>query len=581
MPPRVIVFTGQTGVNIAGALEKLKACLHARRLTCRVLKIDPQMRLQHLSRFPDDPNRMLIGMGSGLQFLLSYPKDYLRGLWIAALDATLAGLDPSCDVAFLTFHAIAYHTISREFFSPVNVAELGRQLLDRGLRVETVITLIDDVYDVISRLRAPGQLFDLGPLLGADRSLRSWLVAHFELLRLFDWRAQEILASEELARQVGAPHYVLATKHPVEVGDALIATNKVPVYLSHPILEIRRLQQVGNRETARAAIEEIQALSLRLVDSARLVPVMPTTIDELRTATQDGISVPQLTERWPYFVGRALHVPPPADAPANPLDAPGAWETLSSDPAAAAAISTSLTLMNDWIAMQIGARDRKLIEQSKAVIVYRPYFNGALSKGIMAELDHRNSLIAFGVAAEGARRCVVFSPPYDLAQFRVNSLVDALASQTQSATAERWRSGTLQAMSRILLEHPGIMEAFGRGEPPTAAVQEVLEQRFGVVFNEIQNRYGTLGGERQPMWRLEAHRKWQEMTHAAATRDPVREALRPGDVYCERQASVDDVARLAEDTIGLPARDDREGPGRPGRLIASMPLSTRSAANSG
>ncbi len=74
------------------------------------------------------------------------------------------------------------------------------------------------------------------------------------------------------------------------------------------------------------------------------------------------------------------------------------------------------------------------------------------------------------------------------------------------------------------------------------------------MFTEIRNRYGTLGGERQPMWRLEAQRRWQEITHAAAVRDPIREALRPGDVYAQREVSVDDGARLAEDALGLPAR---------------------------
>ncbi len=118
MPPRVIVFTGQTGVNIAGALDRLAAHLQARHLTCQTLKVDPQMRLRHLERFPGDPNRTLIDMESGLQFLLSYPKDYLRSLWVAALDAALAGADPSRDVILLTFHAIAYHTISREFSPP-------------------------------------------------------------------------------------------------------------------------------------------------------------------------------------------------------------------------------------------------------------------------------------------------------------------------------------------------------------------------------------------------------------------------------------------------------------------------------
>ena len=50
-----------------------------------------------------------------------------------------------------------------------------------------------------------------------------------DLLLLLHWRSTEIFASEQIATVIGAPHYVLATKHPLSVAHDLVSTDKRPL----------------------------------------------------------------------------------------------------------------------------------------------------------------------------------------------------------------------------------------------------------------------------------------------------------------------------------------------------------------
>jgi len=546
---KVILFTGQAGVNIGGALGKLAERVRASGSTCQVLKVEPQMIQRHLELHPGDPNNGLIRSDSGMQYLLVYPKDYLRGLWKMALEATLLVADAGVEYVFLAFHAISYHTKSREFFSTTDHLHLLRVMEGRKLRIEKIITLIDDVYDVIRRLRAPGHVFDLGPIFRARRTLAYWLSTHLELMRLFDWRAEEILASEELARHIDSPHYVLATKHPVDVAFALVATDKIPVYLSHPISEIRRMQREGLHEFATRVIDEIQALSERLIASDCVVPFLPTTIDELIIRRHAGGLIPEVEDRWPYRSDRALHMPPPNEAPVNPLDPLDVWPDLRTDPGAVATIGGSLEVMTDWVLAQISSRDRKLVEQSKVLVAYRPYYNGVQSRGVTAEIDHRNSLVHFGGAAEGERRVITLSLPEDLVRFRVNRLVEEVARQGSTAGGERLGPEILAQVKDALMEHTGILNAFREGRANAEAVEELLEDRFGIVFREIQNRYGALAGERQPMWRVETRQKWEDVAKGVILLDPMRDMKQVGDSYEERQASIEEFVAFVEERV--------------------------------
>lgn len=544
---KLYLVTGQPGVNIAGALEKVKAQIQTAGTSCQILKVDPEMIVEHLANYPEDPHKDLIASEVGLQYLLVYPKDYVRSLWVRALNHTLQRIEHSRDFILLSFHAISYHTKSREFFSTIDTSELDANLKIHDLRVEKIVTLIDDVYDVAQRLRAPGQIFDVGPIYRARKTLSNWLSTHQDLIRLFDWRAQEIMASEALSKAMGVPHFVIAIKHPVEVAYALIATDRIPIYLSHPISEIRRLSREGLTDFAKAAIDEIQSLTEKLLDSPYLVPFVPTSIDEFVVERRDGNYYPKLSERWPFRSDLALFTSPPEGSPKNPLDPLGALEELQKDKSASPTISAALELLTDWILAQISSRDRKLVEQCKAIVVFRPYYNGVDSKGVTAEIDHRNSLVSFKQAKQGERRCVVLASPDDMTKFRINRLVEEIGERCLLAGGDRLGNEVLNSVKDALRKDE-IVKSFPT-EQAAEVIEQLLEGEFGIVFKDVQNKFGALGGERQPMWRVETRMLWQELTREVLGHDPIKEMLQDGDVIRIDNLSIGEFVKIAEDTL--------------------------------
>ena len=96
---------------------------------------------------------------AGILDVLSLPKPLLKVLWEKTFNAALQNAnqirsEQDSDVVF-TFHVCWYHLENREYISCVDFHRIG----EPDASAECVITLVDDIYDVKSRLSAPLGLF--------------------------------------------------------------------------------------------------------------------------------------------------------------------------------------------------------------------------------------------------------------------------------------------------------------------------------------------------------------------------------------------------------------------------------------
>jgi hypothetical protein len=154
---------------------------------------------------------------------------------------------PKKSKTVLACHLTLFSPSRLEFYSPPLLRELLKQ---EDVKVGRVIVLIDDIYDMHERLAAPGNLYSHDRALNEHRLHASRLTGRStstqnvnefsdeeiaslgveittkNLLRLLHWRRAEMIAAEELARNLGAQLTVLAVKHDKDALTQLV-TNEV------------------------------------------------------------------------------------------------------------------------------------------------------------------------------------------------------------------------------------------------------------------------------------------------------------------------------------------------------------------
>ncbi len=228
-------------------------------------------------------------------------------------------------------------------------------------RPDCIVTLIDDVYCVRDRIHR-----------GRHTS--------FSIAELVQWRAEELLVGDLLARAIDSanppPNYVIAVKHPVAMLAELLFGQVPPlrVYTSYSITDTR-----NNRHQRKIIDYFRQKISKR----SSLVVFDPLTIDELppliRAARsrkkQKTISyhVSRADDRWPIAQTKAL---------ASDRDVQSKQVLRVPLPEAQYARGA--------VDAQVADRDYRLIDQSHAVVVFRPTLGGrrALSQGVHAEVEY-------------------------------------------------------------------------------------------------------------------------------------------------------------------------------------------------
>jgi len=224
---RLILITGIPRTGIGDSLQKYK--VWAKR-NIEIVPVEPFICKEA------EPlvEKVFPGKAADLPHVLSLPKPCLPKLWRQALAQAIEEVKThvakGADV-FLTFHACWYHIGTREYTYCVDLQSLGEMQTTPGVpKVHSVITLIDDIFDVKSRLSEPGGLCSVR--WTKDLILDGIL----KLLLILDWRAFEAAVSEKIAEAVGAtPCYTLAVKHRLDTFDKLLNSDLPKAYLAHSI----------------------------------------------------------------------------------------------------------------------------------------------------------------------------------------------------------------------------------------------------------------------------------------------------------------------------------------------------------
>ena len=253
-------------------------------------------------------------------------------------------LDPletsSPDHVFLAMHALFYR--NNNFFTPVDWSLL------RAFQPAVVLTLIDDAYDVASRVTVVRET--QGPRTQSSISVAEALL----------WRSAEVSTADLVARSLGIPNFVLSAKHPPETAYRLLfRRDAIRIYASFPISSTRRIaERVTEINTHRDRLHREYAV------------FDPVCIDELRAVRPAKESDPwEFLPRWPLApVGSAV----PSDRDyAEPLQA-------------------DLQTLHSVISSQIEERDYRFIDQAEVVVAYRPFW-GAVeypAQGVEKEISH-------------------------------------------------------------------------------------------------------------------------------------------------------------------------------------------------
>ncbi len=510
-----ILFTGQAGLNVKGILEKLGNHISGNE-TFRCLNLEDCMKTIYLDDWPEDrPNYDMVKAPGGLQNLLASPESYLRLLWGRAATDMSARLSNGED-AFISLHGAFYHPYHKGFFPCVQVEQL------RGLKISRVVTLIDDIWDIWARLSQPGQLFDSAGLefkSGFYASMNSIL----NLMSLLDWRLVEMFASEQIANQLGLghDHILLPIKHNMEVAKELLFPGREPAYISHPIAEPRRLRREGKEKEADAIEWDVQSLAERLLTKSNFVPLSPTAIDEFRIAINEtGDYLPKLEKRWEYGDPRNLLFQPTVGDGSQALD-PQGWFSCEAPEVEVSSISTLLKALGEKIKAHINSRDHRLVAQSSAIVVWRPYFNGTLSGGVLKEVKYRKDLVEH---EEREIPCYVYSPRSDLARYRVSKIVTELKEAgVAKEKAESFRSAMEQDTE--------LMEQIGEDRLDVTVVQ-ALAQKNDVVITYVPDN-GALATESATQALFDSNEKWKEIVANVNSEDELKEFKTSIDVWCE------------------------------------------------
>jgi hypothetical protein len=425
---RLVYVTGTPGTGVEKSLLKFANwraaqgdVSHEKRPI--VIKLE-----EHLRVLATDDVRNCLGakVPSGetahLYNVLLLPKVILSRRWQEAFDECLREAQSQMEQgrdAFLTFHASWYHLGNKENISGI---DFGR-LLRSDARADIVLTLIDDIYDVRSRLSAPGGVFDCQ--FSSDSEL---LDVVLKLMLSLDWRAFEITLSEQVAKAVGAKHFLFAVKHPLRTLGALLYEDRKLIYLSHHISELRRMsyRSVAEQSTARAMIKLVQAVAREL--RAETVLFEPTTIDEARFDYEVSIKgrkrvVPKLGARWPQASEDETELA--WVRPDHEFSELGkAWQSKAGQilkqatdgelkPAQLAEMETASALigtLREKIISQINSRDHFLVEHCDGIAVYRPFMLGHEAGGVKEEVTHHQRLIRGGI---GRGTAILLHPSED------------------------------------------------------------------------------------------------------------------------------------------------------------------------
>ena len=289
----------------------------------------------------------------------------------------------------------------------------------------------------------------------------------YELFRILDWRAREIMVSRHLADELKAKHYVIAIKHNGDTLRNLIEYNKPTCYVSHPITYVRKLQAKNQIDIANKIINEIHEFEEEI--NKNFTAFLPTTIDELRIKKIKGLDnkdrmITELENRWDEEKynnpQKMMFRKPEKKDEIDPL-----WNPSNADNEA---ISTSIEMITRVINMQIDVRDHIMVEQSDVLMVYRPCYDGEVSKGVLEEMKY------FNILENKNKKCLVYLPKEDEDNLKIKQFVIHLEKQL---TYPKWNKINNSPIFLTEMMKKGLLANFGNTEN--------FDLFFAEIFDEL------------------------------------------------------------------------------------------------
>jgi len=410
MTTKRVIFTGQSGIKIREAISGFKkmtaSFARGQRSEPLFFPLEDEMLNIYLTE-----KQIKYYPRIWVAEIFSLPYSYLQNLWEKAFETILNKIRNSENKdIFINFHACFYHHDTVEYLSFV------RETLLKKFQPNLFVTLIDDIYDIHTRLRGINQIFHT-----AHGGASEPTGAILELFRILDWRSKEIMMTRHFASELNnVPHYVFAVKHSYETLYKLIYEDKPTFYISHPISEVRRLQKKKQRIQANAIIDEIHRFQDKI--SSEFTCFLPTTIDELRidfeNRRKEKVYVRRLMPRWDEEKYKQpinlLFIPPSQEVDDDPLwDTHATRKTKESD--------LLLNILQNHVDVQVSTRDHKLVEQSQNLAVYRPCFNGNPSGGVLEEIKYYKK--------SGKKNCFIYLPKKDQNDLKIRILEETILEE--------------------------------------------------------------------------------------------------------------------------------------------------------
>lgn len=409
---KTILITGMSGIKIEASVNKFISDFKEFRTTKKeqkpvLIKFDSEMENEFYLQNPHIAKSKQVWKNEILK--QSYPV--LEKLWKSSFEKIILKIDeiksanPKQNI-LLNIHSCYFHNRTQEYISLIDLKFLEK------ISPSLIVTVIDDIYEIHHRLTEPGGIYH-------DETNVSNTQMILRLLRLLDWRAKETMMSRFLANQLGIKNYVFAVKHSFETFSNLLFEDLQKAYLSHPITEVRRLQNRGLHEEANKIMSEITEISDRL--SSLFTTFLPTTIDEFRiknAVSEDGHTknyYAVLGKRWESEI---------FEKPKDLLyinsgfkDINELWKLNTEEiPKLDEQINNLLETLSDIISDQVTVRDYTLVEQSNMLVIYRPIFNGNASGGVFEEFRYYKKLIK----DTGQKiMCYIYCPEEDINKYYV------------------------------------------------------------------------------------------------------------------------------------------------------------------
>jgi len=360
------------------------------------------------------------------------PRLKVSDLWNNALARCVKQLKESSKrVKILSGHLVYYSSKRSEFYSVVDFSSLLSE--NNGgpeLRITKILLLVDDIYDMYTRLSelySPSQVGPLMERMGIPvsessketiaRVTMTWQTNR--LLSLLSWRSVEPIIAENLALRLNSEFLIWPVKQGIDAITIWLKKSPHAVYLSHPIGEPRRQQNsTGKWPSFTTEVNKLQ----KQFSKHGITLASPTGIDEYRFEEKKASSstmpryTGRLNARWPLIekdsdtlykrpkMGGSpdyeeLLLPRYWDPPTGEL-----WLLKGNYPRELKdEVDANIQLLIAEIESQISSRDFLFVYHTKGLLVYRPYFGkkpkASFSGGVDAEVRLWEDIVQLGIAS--------------------------------------------------------------------------------------------------------------------------------------------------------------------------------------